>query len=141
MVFNELLSIPTLDYLLIDPNQLRHHHSNVQDNPFCGEPMHIDSPEENLVSSVQSEGTCIFLNTWTPSRRELETLTHVVLMSPYPWVPQNVKIPEFSDSLQEEVEIRGFVGVSILQYNLTFEFLDSNNCRELHGFCDIKGFP
>ena len=103
-----------------NPNQLLHHHTNVQDNPFCGEPMHIEIPEGNLVACLQIEGTCIFLDTLTTSNCEMDTLPHVVLMSQYPWVPKNFKLPKFADSLKEEVDIRRVASVSSIQYNLTF---------------------
>ena len=57
MVFNEALSIPTLDHLLINPNQLQHHHTKVQYNVFCRELMHIESPVGDLVALLQREGT------------------------------------------------------------------------------------
>ena len=87
MVLNEELSIPKLDFSLVNPNQLRHHHTKVQDNLFCGEPMHIESPEGDLIACLQSKGVCIFLDTLNPYHRELDTLPHVVLTSPYPWDP------------------------------------------------------
>ena len=103
--------------------------------------MHIEIPEGNLVACLQIEGTCIFLDTLTTSNCELDTLPHVVMMSHYPWVPQNFKLPKFSDSLKEEVDIRRVASVSSIRYNLTFEFLDRKHCRELNGFCDIEGLP
>ena len=141
MVFNGALSIPTLDHSFINPNKLRHHQIKVQEKPFCGEQMHMDSPEGDMVSYLKSEGTCIFFYTWTPSHRDLDTLTHVVLTSTYPWVPQNAKFPELANSVQEEVETRRIASISSIQYNLTFEFLDRDDCRELHGFCEIEGLP
>ena len=81
------------------------------------------------------------MDTWTPSHRDLDTLPHVVLTSPYLWVPQNVKFPEFSDPVQEKVDMRSVASVASLRYNLIFEFLDCNNSRELHYFCEIGGLP
>ena len=141
MVFNEALSIPSLYHSLINPNELQHHHTKVQDNLFCREPMKIDIPEGDLVACLQSEGTCIFLDTWTPSHRDLETLPHVVMIYNYLWLLQNVKFHEFADSVQEETEMRIVASVASLRYNLTFEFLDCDDCREPHGFCEIEGFP
>ena len=138
MVFNEALSIPLLDHSLNNPSQLRHNHTKVQDNPFCEKPMHIDSPEADIVACLQREGTCIFLDKWAPYHRKLETLTHVVLTLSYTRVTQNVKFPEFDDSAQEEVEMKSVASVASHQSNLTFGFLDCNNCRELNDFCDIK---
>ena len=99
--------------------------------------MHIESPGGDMVACLQIEGTCICFDTWTPNNCDLDTLTHVVLTSTYPWVPQNAKFPELANSVQEEVETRRIASISSIQYNLTFEFLDRKNCRELHSFCDI----
>ena len=139
MIFNEALSIPTLYHSLINPNQLGNDHTKVQDKPFCGKPMHIESPEGDLVACLQSKVTCIFFDTWTPYHCDLETLYHVVLKSPYHWVPQNVKLPEFASYVQEEVEIRSVASEASLQSNYTFECFYCGDCRELYGFCEIEG--
>ena len=86
--------------------------------------MHIEIPEGDLVACLQSEGTCIFLDTCTPSHRDLDTVPHVVLTYHYPWVPQNVKFTEFSDYVQEEVQMRSFASVASLRSNSTSDFLD-----------------
>ena len=52
LVFNEALSIPTLDHSLINPNKLRHHQTKVQENPFCRELMHIESPKVDIVACL-----------------------------------------------------------------------------------------
>ena len=76
--------------------------------------MNIEIPEGDMVPFLQSEGTCIFLDTWNPYHHDLKTLNHAVLMSPYYWVPQNVKSPEFDDFVYEEVEIRSVASVASL---------------------------
>ena len=101
--------------------------------------MHIESPEGDLVACLQSKVTCIFFDTWTPYHCDLETLYHVVLKSPYHWVPQNVKLPEFASYVQEEVEIRSVASEASLQSNYTFECFYCGDCRELYGFCEIEG--
>ena len=65
----------------------------------------------------------------------------MVLTSSYIWVPQNVKLPEFADSVQEEVDMSSVENVASLKPNLTFEFIDHGNCKELHGFCEVEVFP
>ena len=64
----------------------------------------------------------------TPSHRDLDTLTHVVLMYPCTWVHQNVKFPEFAKFLQEELEKRSVASVASLRSKFIFEFLDRDDC-------------
>ena len=52
---NEALSMPSLDHSLWNPNQMRHHGVDVQDNPFSDEPMHISSSDGSLVACLQNE--------------------------------------------------------------------------------------
>ena len=44
VIFNEALYMPNLDHSLINPNQLRHFHATVRDNPYDPEGMWIESP-------------------------------------------------------------------------------------------------
>ena len=64
-----------------------------------------------MVACLKIEGTCTFLDTGTPSHRELGILTHLVLTPSYPWVPQNIKFLEFADYVQEEEEMRSIASV------------------------------
>ena len=49
IMFNEdLLMGDKLDHILMNPNQMRHNHINVQDNPCMQNPMGINFLEEDL---------------------------------------------------------------------------------------------
>ena len=49
LIFHECLYMPELSHTLINPNQLRHFHTQVQDNPYAKEPMSIISPDGDFV--------------------------------------------------------------------------------------------
>ena len=55
LIFHECLYMPELSHTLINPNQLRHCHTQVQDNPCAKEPMSITSPDVGFVACLESE--------------------------------------------------------------------------------------
>ena len=73
LIFNEALWMPELHNSLMNPNQLRDFGIEVQDNPYSSEPMVIrkDDNEEGFVACLRSQGTNIFIETWTPTDRDL----------------------------------------------------------------------
>ena len=76
----------------MNPNQLQHFGMKVQDNPYDELPMTIskDYDNEEFVACLRSDGTDIFMNTWTPTRQDLEECKHIVITSPSEWNPQEV---------------------------------------------------
>lgn len=97
-----------MDCTLVNPNQLRHYGIEVNDNPYGLEPMHLKTEDEGFVVPFLSEGTVIYLDTWSPTQADLENpdIPHVVLSSPHPWDPHSVKFPQTSRSVQEAMEMR-----------------------------------
>ena len=94
LIFNEGLWMgDKMDSTLVNPNQLRHYGVTVQDNPYCAEPMYIQSSDEAFLLPLQSQGTVIFATTRTPTSRELEECPRIVLSSERPWDPQSVVFP------------------------------------------------
>ena len=107
LVFNEGLWMgDQLSHTLVNPNQLRSFGVTVQDNPFSGSPLYIATEDEEFVMPLGILGTNIIANTRTPTDEELQTCQHVVLSSPYPWNPQNVRFPEPTRSVEEEIAIQ-----------------------------------
>ena len=100
LIFNEALWMPELHNSLMNPNQLRDYGVEVQDNPYSSEPITIrkDDGEERLVVCLRSQGTVIYLNTWTPTERDLSELRHITLTSDKVWDPQEVQFPATSES-------------------------------------------
>ena len=84
LVFCECLYIPELSHTLINPNQLRHFQTQVQDNPYVMDPMSIISPDGNFITCLESEGINIFINAWSPTQEDLALLTHIEFTSQQP---------------------------------------------------------
>jgi hypothetical protein len=103
--------MPTLDHSLFNPNQLRHYGTQVQDNPYCNEPMSITSPSGEFTACLRSMGTDIFIKTWTPSAADLQEYPHIVLCSSAPWNPRQIQFPGITSNEQEEIEVRNIYAV------------------------------
>jgi len=58
-----------------------------------------DDPDrdEDFVAILKSQGTVIYIDTWTPTDDDLNELPHVVLTSSKEWDPQKVSFPCSSD--------------------------------------------
>ena len=61
LVLNEALWMPSLDHLLLNPNQQRHYGLEVQDNPYSIEPMAIISHKDNFYAFLESKGTTMYI--------------------------------------------------------------------------------
>ena len=105
LVFNEVLWMESLDHSLINPNQLRHFGTTVQDNPYSNEPMQLISPEEDFRACLLSQGTTIYIDTWKPTAQDLLDYPHIVLTSSEPWNPHSMEFPGIPYSEREEVEM------------------------------------
>ena len=107
-------------HTLINPNQLRHFDTEVQDNPYhATDPMSITSPNGEFMACFQYQGKNVFLNTWQPTKTKLSSLPHIVLTSPREWDPHKIEFPETKYSVQEEIESR-----NVSQTNVTFSSLE-----------------
>ena len=86
LVINEALWMPDMSHSLCNPNQLRHFGVQIQDNPYSNEPMHMRKEDEDgtFVACFKSQGTCIFLETWTPTDGDLQSYPHIVISSSAP---------------------------------------------------------
>ena len=92
LVFNEALSFPEMDASSMNPNQLRHHGVEAQDDPCHWDPMAIrkDDDEEGFVACLKLLGTNVCVDTWTPTDQDLQSHQHVALTSPQAWDPHRV---------------------------------------------------
>jgi hypothetical protein len=103
-VFNEAIWMADkLQHTLVNPNQLRSFGITVQDNPFSDAPIFIATEGNEDVLPLTSKGTILFANTRTPTDNELSTCRHIVLSSEHTWDPQNVRFPEASRTVEEEI--------------------------------------
>ena len=72
-----------------------------------------DSDEGDFVACLKSQGTDIYINTWTPTDKDLQEYPQVVLTSPRPWDPYEVKFPGISEVEMSEIEDRNISGVGL----------------------------
>ena len=141
LIFNEALWMPELENSLVNPNQLRHHGVVVQDNPYDDDPMTIRTDDESseFVACLKSEGTIIFLDTWTPTDRDLANYPHVIMSSSSHWNPQEVRFPGITQTEVEEIESRG---IAMVESNPSVEAItefDDSYHKPLRVF-DIRAF-
>jgi len=101
LVFNEAVYMPNMDHSLLNPNQLRHYGVDIEDNPYCGRQMMIrktdPDDDEDFVAILKSQGTVIYMDTWTSTDEDLNELPHVVLTSSKEWDPHKVVFPSCLD--------------------------------------------
>ena len=104
LVFNEALWMGnTMDHTLINPNQLRHHGTKVQDNPMSDHPLSIITDDNEFCMELTMSGTIVFATTHSPTEQELNTCQHVILSSSHSWNPHNVTFPKSKRTLEEEI--------------------------------------
>ena len=104
LVFHEALWMgDVMDHTLVNPNQLRYFGITVQDNPYAGIQMHLATESGEMYFPLCSEGTTIYLDTRTPTDRELHECKHIQMSSKSPWDPHAVQFPEIAR--REEAEI------------------------------------
>ena len=102
LVFHEALWMGnTMDHSLLNPNQMRHYGIQVNDNPYGDVQMHLASEDGSVIIPLHSEGTTIYLQSRTPSEKELQTCVHVTLTSASPWDPREVCFPEPKQLVEE----------------------------------------
>ena len=82
-----------MDHSLLNPNQLRAHGVEVQDNPFEPVQCHIDTGFDDVKIPMSTKGTVIYVNTRTPTEMELCECPHITLTSSKTWDPHNIKFP------------------------------------------------
>ena len=92
--FNEAIWMgDVLDHSLINPNQLRAHGINVQDNPYANTAMHIAAEQDEFALPMVADGTVIFFNSRTPTNHELDSCPHITMSSAVEWNPREIQFP------------------------------------------------
>ena len=111
LVFNVGLCMgDKMDDTLINPNQLHHFRTKVQDNPYDYAPLYLKTEDGDFVLPLSVQGTSIMADTCTPNEEELQTCKHITLLSQHPWYPHRVRFPQTSRTVQEEVEMLCTIG-------------------------------
>ena len=104
-----------MQHTLLNPNQLQSFGMLVKDDPFAlEEPICIESENGDDVLPLHTEGTVIYLDTWTPTDEDLSQFPHIIMTSPHPWNPRDIQFPKTSRRMEEELTIRSIFIVEIL---------------------------
>ena len=111
LVFRSCLYIPKMSHTLI---QLCCVQTQLQNNPYATDPISILSPDGNFIACLESEGTNVFLNTWSSTQKYLALLPQIELTSQQPWEPHNISFPAKTYYVKEEMESQN---ISILTMN------------------------
>ena len=86
-----------MKHTLLNPNQLWSFGMLVKDEMFASdEPISIESENGDAFLPLHTEGTVIYLDTWTPIDKDLSQFPHIIMTSPYPWNPSKVQFPKTS---------------------------------------------
>ena len=82
LVFDEALRMGhSLEHLLINPNQLQHYGTKVQDDPTSLHPLSIITEENDFFMPLHMDGTIVYANTHSPNDKELESCPHIIMSS------------------------------------------------------------
>ena len=69
-----------MEHTLVNPNQLRHFGLIIRDYPYnLEEPIRTETENGEFVMPLLSNGTVIYLDTWTPTDEDLCALSHVIM--------------------------------------------------------------
>lgn len=98
LVVNEALYFGNrMDHSLINPNQLRHHGIQVQDNPFDSDRIlsiqGLSANDNEVVIPLNTKGTTILFESRTPTQQELDECTWIYLTSHSEWNPHTISFP------------------------------------------------
>jgi hypothetical protein len=91
----------TVAAVLINPNQLRTHGKEVQDNPGT---MFVKDTDEYVMIPMYAEGTNICIKTRTPTKVKLVSCNHIHLTSDREWEPNDIKYPEIA-AVHRDVDV------------------------------------
>jgi hypothetical protein len=104
LILNEALWMgDSMNTTLINPNQLRHYGTKVQDDPTSPHPLSIITADDEFSMELSMQGTIVLAPTHTPSQKELEECPHIILSSHKQWNPLTVKFPQHRISLEEVI--------------------------------------
>ena len=133
LILNEALWMPSLNHTLVNPNQLRAYGTIVQDNPYSGDPLFIQTSNLQFNMELHTTGTVIYAPTRTPTNEDLYSgdLPMVELSSPIEWNPGKVKYPTPSQTFEEVLAGSMDIQISALQsehHNLSEFDVDKDLC-------------
>ena len=83
-----------MDHSLVNPNQLRHYGTKVQDNPVSDRALSIITENNDFCMELAMAVTVVYADIFTPSDKELHECPHIILSLPHTWDPPNVSFPK-----------------------------------------------
>ena len=72
-----------MNHSLLNPNQLRHHGTRVQDDPTSQYPLSIVTENNNFCMELSMASTIVYAETHAPSEHELNNYPYIQLSSPH----------------------------------------------------------
>ena len=85
----------------------------VKDDLFASdESILIESENGDAVLPLHTEGTVIYMDTWTPTDEDLSKFPHIIMTSPHPWNPRNVQFSKTSQLVEEELTMHSIALVT-----------------------------
>ena len=94
----------SIDYTLVNPNQLRHHGVNVQDDPISERPLSIITSDAEFAMGLNRKGTIVYFNSQTPTQKKIYSFSPIIISAKLPLDPEQVNVPNRTHSLDLEVE-------------------------------------
>ena len=77
----------SMEHSLFNTNHLRYYGVKVKDNPTSDETMYIIIRDESFNMELETNSIIVFVETHTPSSRELSECPHIVMSFPLEWKP------------------------------------------------------
>ena len=133
LVFNEALWMgDSMSHSLINPNQLRHFGTQVQDNPTSNKPLSIITEDSGFAMDLKMAGTIVYADTFTPTDEDLSKYPHIQLTSENPWDPIKITFPSCPTSLEDELGGPRYISAvdSQIQHTYSIETDDDDDVAD-----------
>ena len=95
-----------MEHSLLNPNHLQNFGVTVQYNHFANAPLYISTENGDFVYPLEILGMNIAAKTRTPKEKELQECRQIVMSSPHAWNPHQVRFPQSSRSVEEEMTMQ-----------------------------------
>jgi hypothetical protein len=108
LIINQALYFgSSIQHILLNPNQMRHHGLTVDDVPkhlSNGNSTHsIHQESENLWIPLQLKGIISYFSIRTPTDREINEFSTVTITSGYQWTPYSNNFQEEEEKIQDDI--------------------------------------
>ena len=94
-----------MNHSVLNPNQLRTHGVQVQDNPFKPVQFHIDTGFDNVIIPLFTQVAVIFTDTRSLIEEGLSTCQHIAITSSKTWDPHNLNFPNHATVIEDNQSV------------------------------------